>query len=100
MRASGSLPLVLLFVLFSSGWVATSNSDMTVFYFIFLYFILFDCHLLESCSFLMKDRKGVDLEVRGGEGNKGKGHTDLNEYLNFNVEVGYQLTKEEPTNPG
>lgn len=54
---------------------------MTVFYFIFLYFILFDCHLLESCSFLMKDRKGVYLEGRGGEGNPGE------------LEVGESITR-------
>lgn len=63
--------LCLLFVLFSSGWVATSNLGMTVLYFILLYFISFDCHLLESCSFLMRDRKGVDQKGRGGEGNPG-----------------------------
>ena len=27
---------------------------------------MFGCFLLEACSFLMKDRKGVDLEERGG----------------------------------
>lgn len=27
---------------------------------------MFGCYLLEAGSFLMKDRKGVDLEERGG----------------------------------
>ena len=32
------------------------------------YFVIFGCYLLEACSFLMRDRKGVDLEGRrGGE---------------------------------
>lgn len=28
---------------------------------------MFCCYLLEACSFLMIDRKGVNPEVRGGE---------------------------------
>ena len=27
---------------------------------------MFGCYLLEACSFLMRDRKGVDLEGKGG----------------------------------
>ena len=30
------------------------------------YFFLFGCYLLEACSFLMRDRKGVDLDGRDG----------------------------------
>lgn len=29
------------------------------------FFALFDCYLLESCSFLLRDRKIVDLEGKG-----------------------------------
>ena len=40
---------------------------MEWFYFISLYFIIsVCCYLLEVYSFLMRDRKGMDLEVRGG----------------------------------
>ena len=31
------------------------------------YMIMFCCYLLEACSFLMRDRKGVDLKGQGGE---------------------------------
>ena len=35
---------------------------------IMFYFVMSCCHLLEDCSFLMRDRKVVDLERRrGGE---------------------------------
>jgi hypothetical protein len=27
---------------------------------------MFDCYLLEACSFPMRDRNGADLEWRGG----------------------------------
>ena len=30
------------------------------------YFVMFGCYLLGACSFLMRDRKGVDLEGKGG----------------------------------
>lgn len=30
------------------------------------YFVEFDCCLIEPCSFLMRDRKGADLEEKGG----------------------------------
>jgi hypothetical protein len=35
-------------------------------HFIIFYFVRFGCYLLEACSFLMRDRKGLDLEGRGG----------------------------------
>lgn len=27
--------------------------------------VMFSCHLLEFCSFLMRNKKGVDLDGRG-----------------------------------
>lgn len=34
--------------------------------FLFSWFILFGCHLLEACPFLMRDRNVVHLDGRGG----------------------------------
>lgn len=34
-------------------------------YLVLFFFALFDCYLLESCSFLLRDRKIVDLEGKG-----------------------------------
>jgi hypothetical protein len=34
---------------------------------------MFGCDLLEAYSFLMRDRKGVDLEEKGREGRGGEG---------------------------
>lgn len=36
------------------------------FYLTVFYFVMFCCCLLEAHSFLMRDRKGVDLDGRGG----------------------------------
>lgn len=37
-----------------------------LFYLIIFYFVMFGCFLLEACYFLMRNKKGVDLERRGG----------------------------------
>lgn len=33
---------------------------------VYSFFVMFDCCLLEARSFLMRDRKGMDLDGRGG----------------------------------
>jgi hypothetical protein len=42
-------------------------------YLIILYYVMLCCWLLEVCSFLIRDRKGVVPEGRGGEGRRGEG---------------------------
>lgn len=52
-----------------------ANLDMIVFASSYYFILLFVCYILEAC-FLMKDRKGVGLEERGGrEELKGGGGT-------------------------
>lgn len=47
-------------------WYLLSNFDVTVFlYYLKFYFSMFCYYLLETCSSLCKDWKGVDLEGRG-----------------------------------
>ena len=48
----------------SFGWFALSNFNVVVFvsYFILLCLVI----LLEICSFLMRDRKEVDIDEKGG----------------------------------
>jgi hypothetical protein len=35
-------------------------------YVIIVYFVVFGCYFSDACSFLMRDRKGMDPEGRGG----------------------------------
>lgn len=60
---SGSLILCLLLELLSCCWVSLSSFDVMVF--VLFYFVMFGSYILEACSFLMKGRKGVNLEGRG-----------------------------------
>lgn len=49
----------------SSCWVAMFKVVILVLvYLIIFYFILPGCYLLETCSFLMREREGVDPEGR------------------------------------
>lgn len=42
-------------------------------YLILFYVVMFGCHLIDTCSFLMRDRQGMDPEGwRGGEDLGGK----------------------------
>lgn len=59
-------PLPVLWAVSSSG-VAISNFIVIVLLrLITFYFVAVGCYPLEACSFLMRDRKGVDPEGRGG----------------------------------
>ena len=49
--------------LFSFSWLALSNFD--VMFVVLSYFVMVCCYLLEACSFLVRHRKGVDLDGRG-----------------------------------
>lgn len=45
-----------------------SNFDMKGFLFILsglFHFVMFYCHLLEACSFPVRERKGVNLDQKG-----------------------------------
>lgn len=68
-RTSGSLILVPALWTLSSCWFTVSNFNMIGFAFccILCYFIMLGCYLLETCSFLMRHRKGSQL---GREGRK------------------------------
>ena len=66
MRTSESLSLVPALVLFSSHCIAVSNFHMMVFASSYYYYF-FDVVVMFGCSFLMRVRKGVDPEERGGE---------------------------------
>lgn len=61
--------LDLFFGLFSSYCVALSNTGVIVFISsYYIYFVMFGCYVLEAFYFLMRGRKGIDLEDRlGGE---------------------------------
>lgn len=59
--------LVPALKLFCSCWVALSNFDMIVLlHLIIFYFVVVGCHLLEACSFLIKDLNWIYLEGMGG----------------------------------
>lgn len=64
MLISGSLTLVpfLEIPLFFCWLVLFIFNMMALFYHIVFYITVFCCYLLETCSFLMRDRKGLYLE--------------------------------------
>lgn len=69
MGVSVSLTLLnvlgFLFFVFFFYWVALSSGDMRAFAFSYsICFLIFDCGLLEVCSFLKWKRYGVDLGKR------------------------------------
>lgn len=49
--------------------------------FIVFYFVMFDCHLVEACSSLMRDRKEVDLRDRGRGGGEEVGEVEIGETI-------------------
>lgn len=55
----------LLLGFFFFWWIALSRLNCFCFLIIF-YFVLFDSHLLEACSYLMRNRKEINLERKGG----------------------------------
>ena len=71
MTTRGCLILVPLLGLFPFCWFALSSFNVMVFVLSFI-FVMFGHSRLEVCSFLMRDRKGVDPdESGGGEGLEG-----------------------------
>lgn len=57
--------LWILFLLLALYLLITLlNFDVIVFYLTLFYFVIFYNYLLESCSFLMSHRKGVDQDGR------------------------------------
>jgi hypothetical protein len=61
-----SLSSVLAPMFFSFCPFVLSDFIMVVFYHISFYVVVFSYYLLEACYFLMRDRKKVDLNGRGG----------------------------------
>jgi hypothetical protein len=54
---------------FHSAWLVELQYDVLFggfLYFIIFYFVLFCCYFLETCSFLIRDTKGLDMYGRGG----------------------------------
>lgn len=65
---NGSLILVTALGLFPSvGLPCPALMYCFLLYLVIFYFVVFGCYLLKLCSFLMKDRNGVDAECRGDE---------------------------------
>lgn len=51
----------------SFGWLFLSNFDMmALFYLVIFYVIVFCSCLLETCCFVTRNIKGVDLAEKGG----------------------------------
>lgn len=51
----------------SFSWLVLSNFDMmALFYLVILYVVVFCSYLLETCYFVLRGIKGVDLAERGG----------------------------------
>jgi hypothetical protein len=64
-KTSGHLTLVPALETLSSCWITISNFKMIVFLYLFVFYIvMFGCYLLEACSFLMRDRNGVNSYER------------------------------------
>lgn len=69
------------FWLFSFDWFALPIFNVTVF---LLHYILFYYCLLETCSFLKKDRKQVDMNGRrGGEAMRGTQEENINHDIEY-----------------
>lgn len=60
--------------LFLLAWLVQLWHDGSCFHLTRFYFVTFYCHLLETCSFLMRDRKRVDPDARQGEQLRGRGN--------------------------
>lgn len=54
---------------FSFHWFVFSNFKVTGFFYLIFYFVLFYYFLLNACFFQTSYKKGVDLDVGGGEKN-------------------------------
>lgn len=74
MRTSGSLTLVpalgTLFLLSCS--CVQLQHDIFCIILLYFTFVMVGCYCLEACSFLMKDRKGLDLEGSWDLGGNGR----------------------------
>lgn len=63
----GFLILVPSLGLFSSCWYALFKFDVIVYYLLLCLAWFVYCHLLEACSLLLRDRKEVNPDGRGGK---------------------------------
>jgi hypothetical protein len=66
--------LFLLLRIFFFFWVTLSDFNVMFFAlsYIYIYIVLFGCYLLESGSFLVRDRKEVGWEGRGSREELGR----------------------------
>lgn len=61
------------------------------------YFVLFCYYLLDTHSFLMRNRKGVNLEGRGGWGEIGgsRGSRNYNQDILYEIRISFQWEKKQ-----